>query len=277
MIVIIGLLMAMLLPAVGALREQSRRTQCVMNLSSLAFAVARHDVAKGAIPGWCNVLPSGRYSWCVPLLPYLERQDAYDALPSAAPYLSMFVCPSSVPDMKTTPLSYVGSAGAGSNVDGLQAATGVVLDTSAANGSVSLNNVEASDGTATTLLLSERCGRLISTSTSAGAVISISTWNAPATGLSWSGATPVFGMAQATAPGKVINSLITGGSTASGAYNMPNSKHPGGVVVAYCGGNVAFIPDTLAADLYAQRMSWRHARASGTTPYSTWVGSCNPE
>ena len=49
---IIGMLMALLLPAVQSAREAGRRTACTNNLFQLALAAIRSDEQAGFIPGW---------------------------------------------------------------------------------------------------------------------------------------------------------------------------------------------------------------------------------
>ena len=75
-IAIIGILIALLLPAVQAAREAARRMQCASNLKQVAFAAHNYHSAN-------NQLPTGAYSccwgtWLVGLLPYLEQQEAFD-------------------------------------------------------------------------------------------------------------------------------------------------------------------------------------------------------
>src|SRR6476659_4602072 len=76
-IAIIGVLVALLLPAVQAARESARRTQCTNNLKQVALALHNYgDTYKSAFP-------VGEYSccwgtWLVALLPYIEQQSLYD-------------------------------------------------------------------------------------------------------------------------------------------------------------------------------------------------------
>ena len=49
-IAIIGVLVALLLPAVQAAREAARRTQCSKNLQECASAITAYDQAKGFLP-----------------------------------------------------------------------------------------------------------------------------------------------------------------------------------------------------------------------------------
>ena len=270
---IIGLLMALLLPAVNAAREAGRRAACVNNLFQQAFSLSRFESSKRYIPGWRNPVAitggTNYYSWPVMILPNMERTDVWKAITSGSTpsiYVAFFSCPSSPPDALTNPtLAYVGSAGAGSNAAGMRA-TGVMLDTSGTGGKVSMDDVSSNDGTATTLILSEECGPLITTSGS---------WNVqPGASIGWTvGSTPVYGLVGASAPTKVINSGTLGSATVAGASNMPSSNHPGGAVVAFCDGHTGFLKDSLQARVYAQLMSWNQSVSGTTSPYSSWIGT----
>jgi len=79
-IAIIGILVAMLLPAVQAAREAARRVQCVNKLKQLGVAVHTFHSAQGAIVP-CYLSGGGTSSWAVLLMPYLEEEtllDRYD-------------------------------------------------------------------------------------------------------------------------------------------------------------------------------------------------------
>src|ERR1700691_3086663 len=77
-IAIIGVLVALLLPAVQQAREAARRSQCSNNLKQQALAVQNFASAFGTLPS--SVRPPGgaRISWLTQTLPYLDQQGLYD-------------------------------------------------------------------------------------------------------------------------------------------------------------------------------------------------------
>lgn len=81
-IAIIGILVALLLPAVQAARESARRMQCVNQLKQLGVALHNHHSAKGEFPpGGVSLSKSpdkNFTNWAIELLPYIERQPLYD-------------------------------------------------------------------------------------------------------------------------------------------------------------------------------------------------------
>jgi len=84
-IAIIGILVAMLLPAVQAAREAARRSQCGNNLKQLAFALYNYHDTYNTFPAGAYYVPGGfnllsRHTWMCSLLPYIEEQDVYDQL-----------------------------------------------------------------------------------------------------------------------------------------------------------------------------------------------------
>ena len=82
-IAIIGILIALLLPAVQAAREAARRMQCSNNLKQFGVALHNYHEAHGSLPAG-SYCPSGRiyacHNWFESLMPYLEFQALYDQL-----------------------------------------------------------------------------------------------------------------------------------------------------------------------------------------------------
>jgi prepilin-type N-terminal cleavage/methylation domain-containing protein/prepilin-type processing-associated H-X9-DG protein len=78
-IAIIGVLVALLLPAIQAAREAARRAQCANNMKQLGLAVQLHHDAKRAYPPGRNATDTKSVSWAYYSLPYLEQQAIYQA------------------------------------------------------------------------------------------------------------------------------------------------------------------------------------------------------
>jgi len=75
-IAIIGVLIALLLPAVQSAREAARRSQCTNNIRQLGLALHNYESAKGEIPpGSLGTIDSTAGYWSAQalLLPYMEQ------------------------------------------------------------------------------------------------------------------------------------------------------------------------------------------------------------
>lgn len=116
-IAIIGILVALLLPAVQAAREAARRSQCLNNMKQLSLGVLNHESNVKRLPAGFTTVPSGdlNHTWATYTLPYLEEaslfgqidftkpvfapwQEAGQTCPNSAPWtytqISLFLCPS---------------------------------------------------------------------------------------------------------------------------------------------------------------------------------------
>src|SRR4051795_11487074 len=114
-IAIIGILVALLLPAIQAAREAARRTSCVNNEVQLALAIHNYEFHFETLPpgvtnptGPIRSEPQGNHvSWIVRILPYMEEQTLFkhfDAAagayapanaPVRAAQIAIMMCPSS--------------------------------------------------------------------------------------------------------------------------------------------------------------------------------------
>jgi prepilin-type N-terminal cleavage/methylation domain-containing protein len=165
-IAIIGVLVALLLPAVQAAREASRRSKCQNHLRQWALAMHNFHDVNGNFPYFTQVLPK-RHNWPPFVMPYLEQGNlvqGYDFtihwyegqnLPMTQVHLPVFNCPSDRPKPMWTDQTNFPSVRAN-----YLACYGNLTFGSATSGT---NNfvpykcrmAEITDGTSNTLLLSE--------------------------------------------------------------------------------------------------------------------------
>jgi prepilin-type N-terminal cleavage/methylation domain-containing protein/prepilin-type processing-associated H-X9-DG protein len=132
-IAIIGILLALLLPAVQAAREAGRRTQCLNNLKQIGIGLQNYHNSYKRFPPAYRLLDTEStqirsLSWRVLILPHIEEGVLYSQikpLPNGAPtdtsaktqFIEAYLCPSA-PRQPDSPLlekvsNYAGVAGAG--------------------------------------------------------------------------------------------------------------------------------------------------------------------
>jgi prepilin-type N-terminal cleavage/methylation domain-containing protein len=111
-IAIIGILLALLIPAVQAARESSRRTTCQNNLHQIGIGLASYEAAKGRWPAgkkWSGppTRPTSfEMAWSSFLLGFIEQQPLHDAInykvrftdpinmPATTQIIPTYLCPS---------------------------------------------------------------------------------------------------------------------------------------------------------------------------------------
>ena len=76
-IAIIGVLVALLLPAVQAARDAARRAQCINHLKQIGVAVHNYHGTNKAVPP-AFLSGSGHATWLVLILPYIEEGALYE-------------------------------------------------------------------------------------------------------------------------------------------------------------------------------------------------------
>ncbi|HUY92100.1 MAG TPA: DUF1559 domain-containing protein [Pirellulales bacterium] len=184
-IAIIGLLVALLLPAVQAARESARRSQCSNNLKQIALAAQNyHDAMRSFPPGYCASVAyvdgatdtTMGWGWAAFILPYMEQGAVYEGVNFGLPIehplnaraiqtpISAYVCPSdiapqtpyAVPDASGNVIalsgvtSYVGCIGSDESAVSDKTGTGVFYRNSATR------MADIVDGTSTTILVGEK-------------------------------------------------------------------------------------------------------------------------
>ncbi len=171
-IAIIGVLTALLLPAVQAARESARRTQCTNNLKQLGLATLMFHDAERAYP--IGRQGDDSFSQHAELLPYLESANiqfdysvASSANPSRLIAVDMFLCPSDIDDRMTNTAVSAHQAGWGKNNYRGNGGSDIGLTTNSntpkakeQNNGIFLTNEtvtmrKVSDGTSRTALFSE--------------------------------------------------------------------------------------------------------------------------
>ncbi|MBX3451706.1 MAG: DUF1559 domain-containing protein [Planctomycetaceae bacterium] len=87
-LVMLGVVIALLLPAVRNPREAAHRTHCRNNLKQIGLALHNYHDEYGELPPAYTVDADGKslHSWRTLLLPYLNKKDLYDRLDLTKPW-----------------------------------------------------------------------------------------------------------------------------------------------------------------------------------------------
>lgn len=97
-IAIIAVLIALLLPAVQQAREAARRSQCKNNLKQFGLAMHNHHDMYGKLPAGGTFNPNQPspnligYAWAIPLYPFLDQANIYNAFGSLVYDKTKFAC-----------------------------------------------------------------------------------------------------------------------------------------------------------------------------------------
>ncbi len=274
-IAIIGILIALLLPAVQAAREAARRSQCTNNLKQIGLAMHNyHDRSKSFPYGYIETTDlHKRTCWMQEVWPFMEQQPLYDQYMQDTNLwvmdvdpdvrdatLPAFMCPSD-----GSQPAFGGSGGRRSGADGFQGnyivCTGdeiMYYGTGERRGMFwrrsEVNFADIIDGTSNTLMASESIVRG-SKNTNAG-------WGGA--GGYWGGAPhAAYGFTTLEPPNSPLPDRVyscksttwpqapcmsTGGT--NDHRNFARSYHPGGAVFVLADGSVRFISETIDLPTY---------------------------
>jgi len=141
-IAIIGVLIALLLPAVQQAREAARRMQCSNNLKQLGLALHNFHDTYGAFPVGTTDDDMNNWGWGAYLLPYIEQDNLYTAMTTRAA--------SNVP-----PAYLVFKSGKHVNVDDYDSTTSTTNPTAVVNPNT--GSTVAGEGAATQVLQAFIC------------------------------------------------------------------------------------------------------------------------
>ena len=259
---IIGVLIALLLPAVQAAREAARRARCISNLKQIGIALYNYESTHRVFPpGYIsNFTPDGAdvgpgWGWAAMLLPPMEQTPLFNAinfsLPIEAsahrtartPLINAYLCPSDTvkpswtafvrtdsgiptqPICEVAPANYVGVYGTSDpGIDG----DGIFFR----NGKIGIRDI--TDGTSQTIAVGERSHSL-GEATWTGSVTGAVLFPSDNDGVGYPRAEAGPGMILGHAGGRY------GPGDPKGEVNQFYSRHPGGVHFLFADGHISFL------------------------------------
>lgn len=282
-IAIIGILVALLLPAVQSARESSRRTQCVNHIKQITLAMHNHHDSKGTFPAgqplgfyssnWYTDVGTrdrDRSSWLGPLLGYAEQiataTELEDLLRPPTPtnytcfgsfaklHIPFLRCPT---DPKSPKLSELGQ-GAHTNYaacvgNGYATPLGDPRGLELNGTFIGIKKFRFSDvldGTSNTVVLSELLVRPDKVPTNHE--IRGRIWNSIHVGTSFSTIYPPNSTIGDNVQGYCIKDkkMPCGSQSISSAFTLARSWHFNGVNAGMGDGSVRFIPDNISPTVW---------------------------
>ncbi len=281
-IAIIGILLALMIPAVQYAREAMRRTQCASNLKQIGLGVQTHHDTLRVVPpagvdgttltdvhNRFNIPVNVEHGWAVFLLPYMEQQSLFDKYQLAKDWrsaenqtvretpLPILACPST-PNRGRLDKTVTGGVTIFAAISDYAPDTSISASLSSPSlvdslshkfplGMIRVNTLQSfsfcTDGMSQTLIVAEDAGRPIRFRTRGKALAG------SCSGAGWTDRDSEF----------VTDGYTLDGTTNPGPYpiNVTNdneiySFHPGGANVLFADGSVHFLADTLDIRIIAR-------------------------
>lgn len=245
-IAIIGILMAMLLPAVQMVREAARRTSCANNIRQTGLALMNYESAFGELPpGWSSDAVDGLsgpgWGWSAKILPFMDGKNVADQIdfklaitdPSHQEViqssLTVFQC-SSDPAHLLVDLELKNLLVGRSNYSGVFGSIDIEGSELRGNGTFYANSqtrlAEIRDGLSNTIIVGERR-------------------NNPGT-VSWVGYIPEVDDPAA----RIVGAADHPPNHPDGHFEDFRSYHPGGINVVLGDGSTHFVASTIDEDVF---------------------------
>jgi prepilin-type N-terminal cleavage/methylation domain-containing protein len=288
-VVIVGLLLALVIPTGPGGRARPRRVQCLNNLKQLALSNLVHESSHRWFPGYLDVQPTsadGRQidiSWAARLLAYVDQATLWNQIISdneargfdydRPPYVEVFVCPSDPQEDPTYPaLSYVANSGMpdapapSEKFPSDLKANGLFHDRRPGKFGPGVFEGRIRDGASRTILLSENVHRDYPPPRHD----SRNTWLSPGAGADnveqWYGMTWVYDPASPRTPSPQLfepfnrdslteDEVLTPYAAEGARFARPASYHPEIFNMAMCDGSVREVRDDIDYAVYQQLMT----------------------
>jgi prepilin-type N-terminal cleavage/methylation domain-containing protein/prepilin-type processing-associated H-X9-DG protein len=279
-IAIVGIMVALLVPAVQQAREAARRSQCRNNLKQIGLALHNYHASHNTFPpgyvaGAACPATSNGWGWCAQLLPDLDQTALYNSVnfqlpiedPANVPALSTtlpgILCPS---DQTGSGLFTITDANGASIISAAPCSSyaATVGDDSSDADALTGNGVfyrnsrtrisDIVDGTSTTVLVGERAFGYVN-----------ATWlGAPKNAVVKAGNLNPWKSATATSPifVQAHNNWINILTDSDGGLDDFSSFHTGGAQLLFGDGSVRFI-QTITVDGPLRRAFWGMGTRAG--------------
>ncbi|MEX0794029.1 MAG: DUF1559 domain-containing protein [Pirellulaceae bacterium] len=294
-IAIIGVLVALLLPAVQQAREAARRMSCSNNLKQIGLALHNYHDTHNAFPaGFVDTNPDhaadseqgpegniNGLAWSAMVLPFMEQSALYDqirtqtggfgrhwnhggTIDAATVGLEAYSCPSD-----TMPLLNSGRSGFGKTNYKANAGTKAANDKLGVLWAASNTRIrDITDGTSNTMMVVES-----SATADGGNQLNCGGERCEFKGGLWIGGR-YYGDAEGWHPGINSHDVLSfgggdtnnmlGRSTATWAHDwINNSTHPGGLMSVQCDGSVRFVQETIDMNTYRRLRDRRDGEVVG--------------